>query len=187
MTRSVHKQLILAGAVLLCIVAAIGVRYGGPILKTGRVIRVPKAGIRIDQVRLAARAVNLAPFATVTVSSLEDVDEEGAQGVADGQVDEREWVPRQQARGAWIRLRWDAPVKVSEIQLYDRPSLADNVLSGFLEFDDGTRIPVDALPPDGSVWRVKFPAKMVQTVSFHIDNAEGRHSGLAEIMVMGGF
>ena len=125
---------------------------------------------------------NIAPLATVSVSSTES--QMGA-GVADGVVDNEGWVTHAEMGGAWIKLSWDRPATVIAIELYDLQSAVDNVLSGTLSFDDGSLFPVAPLPPAGSPWRVKFSPNTVHWVTFRIDHAEGRHTGLAEIMVFG--
>jgi hypothetical protein len=127
---------------------------------------------------------NIAPLATVTVSSVADSGGQPA-GVADGVVDSSEWVARGELQGAWIKLTWDRPAVVEQIDLYDRPSPLENVLGGTLIFDDGAMIPVPKLPPDGTPWHVKIPPKHVTWIMFRIDAAQGRTTGLAEIMVFG--
>jgi hypothetical protein len=131
-----------------------------------------------------ARRHNLAPLATVSVSSI-DANNQFGEGVADGIPDSRDWVSNGETTGAWIKLEWGEPVTVSEIELFDLPSLTENVLSGALVFDDGDTLPVPPLPPDGSPWRTVFPAKTVRSTMFRIDRAQGRSAGLAEIMVYG--
>ena len=127
---------------------------------------------------------NLAPMATVTVSSIQENSRSG-EGVADGVVDGREWIAGGATSGAWIRLDWENPVTVVEIELYDRPDLQENVLSGTLIFDDGSMIAVPPLPPDGAPWQVNLPPKIVHSILFRIDRAEGRAPGLEEIKVYG--
>jgi hypothetical protein len=136
--------------------------------------RTDNAGIR-----------NIAPFATVSVSSVEESDSELAQGVADGIADSREWVTEGETGGAWIRLDWNAPATIMGVDLYDLPNPTDNVLSGTLTFDDGSVVPVGSLPAGGAPRRVTFPAKTVRSVVFRIDQAQGVNAGLAEIMVFG--
>ena len=128
---------------------------------------------------------NIAPFAIVSVSSVEESDSELAQGVADGVADSREWVTEGETGGAWIRLYWNAPATIMGVDLYDLPNPTDNVLSGTLTFDDGSVIPVGSLPAGGAPRRVTFPAKTVRSVVFRIDQAQGLNAGLAEIMVFG--
>jgi hypothetical protein len=128
---------------------------------------------------------NIAPFATVTVSSVEASNDTLGGGVADGVVDTKEWVTREEMGGAWIKLSWDVPAVVTELALYDRPNRLDNVLSGTLSFDDGSLITVPALPPGGTPWRITFPPKVVHWLMFRIDRAEGKNTGLEEIIVFG--
>ena len=128
---------------------------------------------------------NIAPLATVTVSSIDESDQRLGVGVADGVVDTKGWVAREEMAGAWIKLSWDRPALVTEIALYGRPNRVDNVLSGTLTFDDGTSLAVPALPAAGSPWRITIPPKIVHWLIFRIDRAGGRSTGLEEIMVMG--
>ena len=133
----------------------------------------------------APGAQNIAPLATVTVSSTAAAAGELDGGVADGVLDGHEWVAGEGLTGAWIKLSWHVPATITEIALYDRPGRFDNVLSGTLSFDDGSLIPVPALPRTGIPWRTAFPPKTVQWVMFRIDRAEGKNTGLAEFMVFG--
>ena len=133
---------------------------------------------------------NIAPLAIVTVSSVEEsAGSPGTQNpvgaVADGAVDTKEWVTREQMGGAWIKLSWDRPARVTELALYDRPNRLENVLSGTLSFDDGSLIAVPALPPGGTPWHITIPPKIVHWVMFRIDRAEGKNTGLEKIMVFG--
>jgi hypothetical protein len=149
-----------------------------------RVIRRPNAGTpESDDINKTAH--NIAPFATVTVSSIAESDQRLGGGVADGNIDTHEWVTHSEMGGAWIKLSWDRSATVTEIALYDRPNRLDNVLSGRLSFDDGGVIPVPALPPGGAPWRITFSPKIVHWLEFRIDRAEGTNTGLEEIMVFG--
>jgi hypothetical protein len=139
-----------------------------------RASRTDSAGIR-----------NIAPFATVSVSSVEESGGELAQGVADGTADSRDWVTEGETAGAWIRLDWNAPATIFGVDLYDLPNPMDNVLSGTLTFDDGSMIPVESLPSGGAPRRITFPAKTVRSVVFRIGQVQGVNAGLAEIMVFG--
>jgi hypothetical protein len=128
---------------------------------------------------------NIAPFATVSVSSVEESDTESAKGVADGVADSKEWVTEGETAGAWIKLDWASPATISRVDLYHLPNPAGNVLSGTLMFDDGTVIPVESLSPERNPARIAFPAKTVRSVMFRIDQAQGINTGLVEIMVFG--
>jgi hypothetical protein len=148
-----------------------------------RVIRRPNAGTPESEDTKTAH--NIAPFATVTVSSSGESEQRLGGGVADGIVDTHEWVTGGEMGGAWIKLTWDSPATVTEIALYDRPNRLDNVLSGTLTFEDGGVIAVPALPPGGAPWRITFPPKIVHWLEFRIDRAEGKNTGLEEITVFG--
>jgi hypothetical protein len=128
---------------------------------------------------------NIAPFATVSVSSVEESDAELAPGVADGVADSRDWVAEGGTAPTWIKLNWDVPATILQVDLYPLPNPADRVLSGTLTFDDGTVIPVQLLPSGGRPRRITFPAKTVRWVMFQMDRAQGVDAGLEEIMVFG--
>jgi hypothetical protein len=113
--------------------------------------------------RIGARVQrNIAPFATVTVSSVDEYDVQASKGVADGIPKTGEWITSRQREGAWIRLSWDCPVTVSEVELYDRPDPRENVLAGTLLFSEGLALPVPALPPNGAAWSTVFPAREIK-------------------------
>ena len=172
---------VFAGALLIGyrLTQAVTVQKGGPL-----VIRRP--GLSKATAPAAAKPAgrrNLAPMATVSVSSI-DSGNKSSEGVADDIPDSGEWISSGETSGAWIKLDWEKPVVVSEIELFDLPNPKENVLSGALVFDDGTSIAVPALPSNGAAWRIQFPAKTVLSLMFRIDRAQG-HPGLAEIIVYG--
>jgi hypothetical protein len=108
--------------------------------------------------------------------------------VADGYPNDqsKEWVTNGEKDGAWIKLTWPQPVEANTLYLYDRPNLDDHVLTGTLEFDDGTKINVEALPNDASLpLKVAFPAKTIRWVKFTVTKAspETKNIGLAEMAV----
>jgi hypothetical protein len=187
MTSGVRVLVVLIVAALVSVAIVVGIRFAPTAQRVAIVIRRPSAITPAKQPvtpNPQAGLRNIAPFATVTVSSVED---SGGQpgGVADGVVDTSQWVARGELQGAWIKLTWERPALVEQIALYDRPSPVENVLGGTLIFDDGAMIPVPKLPPDGSPWHIKIPPKRVTWVMFRIDAAQGRTAGLAEIMVFG--
>ena len=146
--------------------------------RAGTVIRRPGAAAK-------AAAANIAPLATVTVSSSVGPSGRSGEGVADGVVDANDWVADGETAGAWIKLVWEKPAMIQEIDLFDLPDPSANVVSGVLIFDDGSMISVDALPATGEARRVVFPMKVVNSVMFRIDRWQGPQAGLAEIMVLG--
>jgi LmbE family N-acetylglucosaminyl deacetylase len=134
---------------------------------------------------------DLAITAQVTVSSENTANNQGGLKAIDGVIDgadhdpAREWATLNELSGAWIQLTWPSSVSVAQVNLYDRPNTAENVLAGTLSFSDGTSISVGALPPDGKVLPVTFPPKTVTWVRFQIDQAQGSATGLSEIQVLG--
>jgi hypothetical protein len=191
MIRSERVLIVPIVAVLVVVAAVVAYKMGSGLwrfrekerVRRQTVIRRPTAPPPTAGRSSRAAVVNIAPLATVTVSS--NAAAGAGVGVADGTVDAQEWVAENESSGAWIRLTWDTPASVTEVTLYDRASLANNVLRGHLEFEDGSTISVPALPRAGTPWRAAFPAKTVRWVEFHIDSAEGAVTGLAEMMVMG--
>jgi LmbE family N-acetylglucosaminyl deacetylase len=138
-------------------------------------------------------APNLATIAAVSVSSENDQYQQQGIKAIDGVVDgapapgdyTKEWATNGQLAGAWITLTWTLPVTTSQVVLYDRPNLTDNVTSATLSFSDGSTVPVGTLPNDGSPLAVSFPSKTVTWMTFTVNTAVGQNIGLAEIAVIG--
>jgi len=132
---------------------------------------------------------NLATTAVVTVSSQNAATGQLGTKAVDGIVDgypgdySREWATTGQLNGAWINLAWSSGVTVSQVILYDRPNLSDNILSGTLSFSDGSTVPVGTLPNNGAGLAVSFAPRSVSWLRFTINNAVGLNTGLAEIAV----
>ena len=194
MTKSVRSLVTLTVVALGLIAGFLAIEFRATVFRwylaefrghrAATIIRRPASIVRAARTE-SADIRNIAPFATVSVSSVEESDGAFAQGVADGVADSRDWVTEGETVGAWIRLDWAAPATILGVDLYDLPNPADNVLSGTLTFDDGSTIPVESLPPNGAPRRIAFPAKTARSVVFRIDQAQGMNAGLAEIMVFG--
>jgi hypothetical protein len=186
MSNSIRNYVWLVALALLCVAGLLALRFAPSALRWGRqgvIIRRPNT---VPLTKAGDRHLrNIAPLATVTVSSEGTARGQTGEGVADGQPDASEWSSAGEGAGAWITLTWEHPATVTEIDLYDRPSLVDNVLSGTLTLDDGSVIAVRALPAGGTPERVTFPPKTIRSVTFRIDQAQGRNAGLGEIMVIG--
>ena len=158
---------------------------GPPLGRSGStIIRQPSAATQLARTG-PLLPTNIAPIATVSVSSATRSNGLSGEGVADGVVDRNDWVAQGETSGAWIKLGWDRPATIHEIDLFDLPDPNDRILSGMLIFDDGSTIAVEALPPNAAARRVTFPAKVVRSVMFRIDQTQGPLVGLAEIMVIG--
>ncbi len=54
----------------------------------------------------------------------------------------KEWATLGELAGAWIKLSWSSAVSVSQVVLFDRPNLTDNILGGTLLFSDGSSVVV---------------------------------------------
>ncbi|MCE0498255.1 MAG: glycoside hydrolase family 31 protein [Methylacidiphilales bacterium] len=113
-----------------------------------------------------------------------------AAGAIDGHVGgypndtSQEWTSNRQKEGAWIKLTWSHPVDAQAIWLYDRPNPDDQVLAGTLEFNDGTKMNVDALPNDASQpFKITFPTKSIRWVKFTVTQVSPKtqNIGLSEI------
>ena len=142
---------------------------------------------------------NIALRANVVVSSslrsarpMTELPEYFGEGAVDGVVDPEsknklnEWVSDGEKNSAFIRLNWKELQKISEIWLFDRPDLKNQITSGMLVFSDGSTIKVSALPNDAlSAKEIKFPAKSVKWLAFIVDSVSPTTTnvGLAEIAV----
>ena len=72
------------------------------------------------------------------------------------------------------------------VLLYDRPNLTDQIEGGTLEFSDGSRMEVGALPNDGGLpGAVSCPAKTCTWGKFTVTKAGQRtqNVGLSEMAV----
>jgi hypothetical protein len=190
MTKSIRSYVVLTAVAVAVIGGLIAIQLRKSVFQPPRsrggftVIRHPGATTQPGRTGQAI-PTNIAPMATVTVSSTTLSNGQVGEGVADGVVDRNDWVAQGETLGAWIKLSWDRPATIHEIDLFDLPDPNDNVLSGMLIFDDGSTRAVEALPPTGVARRVTFPAKVVSSVMFRIDQTQGPLAGLAEIMVIG--
>jgi hypothetical protein len=149
--------------------------------------------IGLSEFQVIAAGADVALAAGVTDSS--ENTAEGQQGVKaiDGIIDgypgdyTKEWATIGQLAGAWIQLNWSSPVKVSEVVLYDRPNLSDNIQSGTLLFSDGSSLPVGQLPNDASSgYAINFPSKTITWVKLTVTSAVGYNIGLAEFQAIAG-
>lgn len=134
---------------------------------------------------------NVAPEASIEVSSL--AERYGAEGVNDGIVDgidgpqngaTHEWASNQGA-GAWIRLTWQKPQRVSKVRLFDRPNTRDWIRRGTLTFSDGSTEKLRASLSNRALapGEVSFAEKEINWLKFTVDAADGDHVGLSEIEV----
>jgi DUF1680 family protein len=135
---------------------------------------------------------NLARSASVTASSTyPGYDPRGAiDGVVGGFPGDvrNEWASRGEKEGAWLELRWNQPVEIETVALWDRPNDLDQVLAGKLTFSNGDAVSVGALPDDaGEPAVVHFPRRPVTWLRFTVTavKPDSPNIGLSEIAVFG--
>lgn len=68
---------------------------------------------------------------------------------------------------------------MDRVVLYDNPSPTDNILAGFLELEDGTRVDFGPLESGGTV--ITFPERAVTAFRLRFTETEGEDPGLTEI------
>lgn len=137
---------------------------------------------------------NIAPEATVTASTIKGPGFE-ATNVTDGIIgveNKGEWACEGQGffwgyiRLPWIELRWEQPRTINKVILYDRPGLDLHTAGGQLQFSDGSEIPVNAIPNNGTAKKITFPSKTVDWIRFQVADGVGHELGLSEIEVFPG-
>ena len=75
----------------------------------------------------------------------------------------------------------DQDTSMNSICLYDNPDPAANILAGYIEFSDGSRIEFSELNPDGNGTLLAFPEKQVSWMEIVVTEAEGDTAGLCEV------
>src|ERR1035441_4995746 len=145
MSNTVRNYVWLVAVALVSIAGLFALRFAPSAIRWGRAGVIVRRPNRVPVAKAGDRQPrNIAPLATVTVSSADTTRGQTGAGGADGQPDASEWSSAGESTGAWITLTWDRPATVSEIDLYDRPDPVDNVVGGTLTFEDGGVIVVHA-------------------------------------------
>ncbi|WP_242201999.1 GH92 family glycosyl hydrolase [Aestuariivivens insulae] len=85
-------------------------------------------------------------------------------------------------KNGWIKLSWDKKQSVDKIVIYNYPTEMGRVLSGTLEFSDGSSIKVN-MPMDGTAHAISFKSKDTKFVRFVVGDSIGSRAGLSEIEV----
>nr|WP_296075248.1 PIG-L family deacetylase [uncultured Actinoplanes sp.] len=118
---------------------------------------------------------NVARSARVTASAAQHAAYTAAIGTG-------EWATPGRT-GAWMSLTWPTSRRLAQIDLRDRTNSRDQVLAGLLEFSDGTRIRVAALPNNGATKHFRFPPRNVTGVRLKITAVSGttKNAGVAAI------
>ena len=131
--------------------------------------------------------INVAPNATVSVSSEFDVNSHPKANVVDGKFgkqDVAEWASAGEVN-PWVKLDWSTAQDVRAIVVYDRSNPIDNVMGGTLSFSDGTSIKVVGIPTWGEAKLITFPMKQVSWIKFQAEGSQGVNGGLSELSVLG--
>lgn len=141
-----------------------------------------KAG---DVWQFATRGENLAPNATISVSSEFPDPNWGKRRLTDGivMVNARgEWASNRESK-PWAKLEWTSAQAVGSISLYDRPNSAESIQEGLLTFSDESEIVVGALPNGGEALTIEFERKDITWVKFQVTESQGPNIGLSEFEV----
>ena len=141
------------------------------------------------QLQIATPSANVASLATVTASSENPADGQLAVKAVDGVIDgfpgdyTRERATAGEGAGAWINLAWSSPKTLTSISLYYCPNFDDQITGGTLSFSDGSTLPVETLPNNGSALTLNFAAKTVTSLRLTVNSVSATTSsvGLAEL------
>lgn len=127
---------------------------------------------------------NIAPEASVTVSSTSDSLTFGGSNVKDGIYligNIGEWKSAGES-SPWLELSWSEQAVVDKIHLYDRVGPSSQILSGKIDFSDGSMIETGALPSNGSRQTFTFAPREIASLKLTVKEGIG-DIGLAEIEV----
>lgn len=80
-----------------------------------------------------------------------------------------------------LQVKLENTVAANCIYLYDNPSLTENILAGYILFDDGSKAEFGKLNEDGSATILPFPEKQIKQFEIVPTKTEGEHAGLSEI------
>jgi uncharacterized repeat protein (TIGR02543 family) len=141
----------------------------------------------------ASQPANIASLATVTASTQNTTTGQTAVKAVDGVINgypgdyTKEWATTGQRVGAWLNLAWTAPYSVTQIVLYDRPNLNDNITGATLTFSDGTSLSVGPLNNSGTATTYSFPAKVITGLRMTVTGVSSSTAnvGLSELQVFG--
>jgi len=127
---------------------------------------------------------NIAPEAEVSVSSTSDSLTFSGTNVKDGIFligNIGEWKSGGEST-PWLELNWTEQAVVDKIHLYDRVGPSTQILSGKIDFSDGSVIETGELPSNGSKKLLEFPPREIASLTLTVNEGIGE-IGLAEIEV----
>ncbi len=136
---------------------------------------------------------NIAPLATVTVSSQNLSTNQQAIKSVDGIIDgypgnyTHEWATIGEGVGAWLQLNWSSPYEISRVVLYDRPNTDDAITGAMLTFSSGVSITVGSLNNAGDGVEINVGPLITNSLRVTVTTVSGstRNIGLSELEVYG--
>lgn len=136
---------------------------------------------------------NIALKARVTASSSNVGSNQTPDKAIDGSTGgfpaghSNEWATDGGKAGSWLTLSWEGPQMISQIALYDRPNLQDQITGAVVEFDDGERIEIGELGNYGTLKTVDAAGRTANNLTVRITEVSPSTTnvGLAEIQVFG--
>jgi hypothetical protein len=84
-----------------------------------------------------------------------------------------------------VGLHWDSAVEVNEVVIYPRVKGGNRLDRATLYFSDGSSLPAEGFPQDGSPLRLPFSAREVFWLVLQVEEGEGPSIGVAEMVVHG--
>lgn len=127
---------------------------------------------------------NIAPEATISVSSASDSSTFAGQNVKDGIFligNIGEWKSDGEST-PWLQLNWSENAIVDKIYLYDRVGSSSQIVNGEIEFSDGSKIETGTLPSNGSKKTLEFTPREISSLKLTVTEGIGE-VGLAEIEI----
>lgn len=140
---------------------------------------------------------DIASLSQVQTSSESTATEQLGVKLVDGVIDgyagpsgdyKKEWASNNGGVGEYFLLNWPKTVTINQIRLYDRPNLTEHILSGTIQFSDGSTLNVGQLPNNGTALTLNLQnPKITSSLKFTITSvsSSSRNIGLSEVEVYG--
>lgn len=91
------------------------------------------------------------------------------------------WIPSAEDKEKRVIIKFEEPVTLGRVVLYDNPSMEDNVLDVSIRLDSGAFVKSGPLEPNGSGTELVFSPTPVQELEISLMASEGSQAGLTEI------
>jgi LmbE family N-acetylglucosaminyl deacetylase len=138
---------------------------------------------------------DVAPLASASASSQNTSTGQLASSTIDGVIsgyptdNTAEWATVGGGVGSWLKLAWPVSYTISDVVLFDRPNLNDQITSGTLTFSNGTVVSFGALPNNGATGLTVTLAAPIATTSVLMTvtgvSSTTLNVGLSEIQAFG--